>query len=118
MGKDNITTALRQPGSSIKPVTYTDAFLKGFTAATSIVDSPITFRGNGGPLSTCNYDSRFHGTLTLRQAPATLVNIPAVKLLNAVGVASMIDLAGKWEFQLGKNPKIRPCNYFRSSRSR
>ena len=105
-GNYNITTALRQPGSSIKPVTYTDALLKGFTAATSIVDSPITFRGNGGPAySPVNYDSRFHVTLTLRQALGNSVNIPAVKLLNAVGVASMIDLAGKMGISTWQEPE-------------
>lgn len=96
-GNYNVTTALRQPGSSIKVITYTNALLKGFTAATSIQDAPITFASvDGGPsYSPVNYDGRFHGTLTLRQALANSINIPAVKLLNAQGVPSMVDLAKK-----------------------
>ena len=42
-GNVNLTTALRQPGSSIKPVTYAAALSRGMTAATTILDEPITF---------------------------------------------------------------------------
>ncbi len=95
-GNYNVTTALRQPGSSIKVVTYSSALLKGFTAATTIEDSPITFRIDGSPpYSPVNYDLRFHGTLTLREALGNSVNIPAVKLLNALGIPSMVELAKK-----------------------
>ena len=105
-GNYNITTALRQPGSSIKVITYINALLKGFTAATTIQDSPITFKSSdGGPsYSPVNYDGRFHGSLTLRQALANSINIPAVKLLNAQGVASMVDLAKKMGITTWNNP--------------
>lgn len=105
-GNYNITTALRQPGSSIKIITYSNALLKGFTAATTIQDAPITFKSSdGGPsYSPVNYDGRFHGALTLRQALANSINIPAVKLLNAQGVASMVDLARKMGITTWGNP--------------
>lgn len=96
-GNYNATTALRQPGSSIKVVTYSDALTKRFTAATTIDDNPISFKPtDGGPTyAPVNYSGTYHGTLTLRQALANSVNIPAVKLLNAVGVPSMVDLGKK-----------------------
>lgn len=105
-GNYNVTTALRQPGSSIKVVTYANALLKGFTAATAIQDAPITFASvDGGPsYSPVNYDGRFHGTLTLRQALANSINIPAVKLLNAQGIPSMVDLAKKMGITTWNNP--------------
>jgi 1A family penicillin-binding protein len=92
-GNYNVTTAIRQPGSSIKVVTYANALSKGFTAATTIQDNPISFRENGSPAYTpVNYDGRFRGSLTLRQALGNSINIPAVKLLKATGIPSMIEL--------------------------
>ena len=105
-GNYNVTTALRQPGSSIKVVTYSNALLKGFTAATTVEDAPITFRIDGGPsYSPVNYDSRFHGILTLRQALGNSINIPAVKLLNATGIPSMMDLGKKMGITTWKDPE-------------
>lgn len=93
-GNYNVTTALRQPGSTIKVITYAAALLKGATAATPIQDSPVSFASPGSPAySPVNYDGRFHGTVTLRNALGNSINIPAVKLLNQVGVANMMSLA-------------------------
>ena len=90
----NVTTALRQPGSTIKVITYTAALLKGVTAASTIQDTPVTFTAAGAPTySPVNYDGRFHGTVTLRNALGNSINIPAVKTLNQVGIESMMNLA-------------------------
>ncbi len=95
-GNYNDTEALRQPGSSIKVVTYSAALSSGYTAASLINDSPITYVSAGGPsYSPVNYDGRFHGLLTLRQALANSVNIPAVKTLDKIGVSKMVDLGKK-----------------------
>ena len=95
-GNVNVTTALRQPGSSIKVVTYSAALSQGFTAATPILDSPVAYASAGAPTyAPVNYDGKFHGLVTLRQALANSINIPAVKTLNQIGVATMVNLAKK-----------------------
>ncbi len=92
-GKFNVTTALRQPGSTIKLVTYAAALSHGFTAATILDDSPVSFPSYpGGPLYTpVNYDGKFHGRVPLRIALGNSFNIPAVKTLQAIGVDTFID---------------------------
>lgn len=95
-GAFNVTTALRQPGSSIKPIMYSLALQKGFTAATIIDDSPVIFNIAGSsPYIPVNYDGRFHGKVPLRLALANSYNVPAVKTLEKVGVSDFIDYAEK-----------------------
>lgn len=91
-GNVNVTTALRQPGSSIKVVTYTAALERGFTAATLLDDSPITYRILGQPpYSPVNYDNKFRGLVSLRYALGNSYNIPAVKTLDRIGIMTMIE---------------------------
>ncbi|PIW06800.1 penicillin-binding protein, partial [Candidatus Collierbacteria bacterium CG17_big_fil_post_rev_8_21_14_2_50_45_7] len=68
-GQVNITLQSRQPGSSIKPITYALALSSGATPSTTIDDTPICFTLTGQP-NYCpkNYDGRFHGKVTLRTA--------------------------------------------------
>lgn len=91
-GNVNITTSQRQPGSSIKVVTYTSALENGFTAATILNDSPVSYQLPGQrPYSPVNYDGKFHGLVPLRYALGNSYNIPAVKTLEKIGVATMIE---------------------------
>lgn len=94
-GNFNVTTALRQPGSTIKVITYSAALMNGFTAATPIADSPVSFGSAGFVYSPVNYDGKFHGVVTLRQALANSINVPAVKTLDRVGIPTMVNLAKK-----------------------
>ncbi len=94
-GNVNVTTSLRQPGSSIKVVNYAAALENGYTASTIIDDSPITFPNVGStPYAPVNYDGRYHGAVPFRYALANSYNIPAVKILAKIGVPTMIA-AGK-----------------------
>lgn len=105
-GNVNVTTSLRQPGSTIKVVTYSQALQAGFTAATAIADTPVTYRSPGGPSYTpVNYDGRFRGNLTLRQALGNSINIPAVKTLNSIGVPSMVELAKRMGITTWNDPQ-------------
>jgi membrane peptidoglycan carboxypeptidase len=85
-------SATRQPGSSIKPITYVAAFEKGWTPSTLIWDVPSDFPPSGDPndprepYSPVNYDGKFHGPVTVRTALANSFNVPAVKTLDFVGV--------------------------------
>jgi 1A family penicillin-binding protein len=91
-GNFNVTTALRQPGSSIKPINYSIALENGFTPATLIDDTPITYKIPGQPpYSPKNYDNRFHGKVTLRTALGSSYNVPAVKILASFGVKRMVE---------------------------
>lgn len=96
-GAFNVTTALRQPGSSIKPVTYALAIEeKKYTSATTIDDVPTAFPIPGAaPYVPVNYDGRFHGRVPLRYALANSYNIPAVKVLQSVGVDEMVTFSQK-----------------------
>jgi 1A family penicillin-binding protein len=91
-GNVNVTTSLRQPGSSIKVVNYAAALEHGFTAASIIDDAPVVYRTAGSPpYAPVNYDGRFHGPTPLRYALANSYNIPAVKILEKIGMQTMID---------------------------
>lgn len=91
-GNMNVTTALRQPGSSIKVVNYAAALEKGYTASSIIMDTPVAYRAAGSPAyAPVNYDGRYHGPVTFRSALANSYNIPAVKILAQIGVKTMID---------------------------
>ena len=91
-GQVNLTTALRQPGSAIKPVNYSYALANGYTAASVIQDTPVVYQIAGSkPYAPKNYDNSFHGNVTLRSALANSYNVPAVKVLASYGVDKMID---------------------------
>ncbi|MCS6956402.1 MAG: penicillin-binding protein [Patescibacteria group bacterium] len=95
-GAFNVTTALRQPGSAIKPLVYSLALQKGYTSATIIDDVPTTFYIPGSqPYRPVNYDGRFHGKVPFRYALANSYNIPAVKIMEKIGVENFIDFAKK-----------------------
>jgi len=90
-GNVNVTLMLRQPGSSIKPLTYALALQSGMSPATIIEDSPVSYPDGDKPYRPVNYDGRFHGRVTLRTALGSSFNIPAVKLLNQLGVDSLFN---------------------------
>jgi len=96
-GNVNVVLMPRQPGSAIKPVNYAAAFtLKKITPSTVIYDTPITYQTEGSPpYSPVDYDGRFRGKVTVRQALASSLNVPAVKILNSIGVSNMIDFGEK-----------------------
>ena len=105
-GNFNVTTALRQPGSSIKPVNYSYALESGrYSPASMLVDSPITYNITGSePYAPRNYDNRFHGNVPLRQALGSSFNVPAVKVLASYGVDQMIEQGRKMGITTWENP--------------
>lgn len=93
-GNVNVTTALRQPGSSIKPINYATGLIKGYTAATPIIDEKTCFPNPGGKAyCPVNYDGKFHGVTQMRTALANSFNIPAVKMLKMNGLDAMVATA-------------------------
>lgn len=94
-GQVNVVMSLRQPGSSIKPVTYATAFAKGYSPASMLLDVPTKFPGATAdqPYEPKNYDGKFRGPVQLRYALGSSLNIPAVKLLSLVGLKDMMQQA-------------------------
>ncbi|MCL6583752.1 MAG: PBP1A family penicillin-binding protein [bacterium] len=86
------TQARRQPGSAIKPIIYTAAIERGFTAADIIIDSPFILKRSGGEVwKPENFTRRFYGPTTLRTALEKSRNVVTVKLANALGIDVIIS---------------------------
>ena len=92
-GSVNVTIAFRQPGSAVKPFTYSAAMERGMTPGDVIWDTRAQIEIPGQPMyEPRNYDGLFHGPMTMRTALASSYNIPAVQTLRLVGVDSMLEL--------------------------
>ncbi|MDD2732041.1 MAG: PBP1A family penicillin-binding protein [Candidatus Pacebacteria bacterium] len=100
----------RQPGSSFKPFVYATAFSKGYDDKYVVVDEETNFGIFGGkPYIPRNYDGKFRGPVTLRQALAQSLNIPAVKTLAYLaGQKDSIETAKK----LGITTLNKPYSYY------
>ncbi|MFA6077143.1 MAG: transglycosylase domain-containing protein [Candidatus Paceibacterota bacterium] len=105
-GNFNVATASRQPGSSFKPFIYATAFNKGFTPDTTLFDLPTEFQTTcnaygkalpGHNQKDCympdNYDGKFRGPMTLRDALAQSINLIAVKLFYLAGLSDSLKTA-------------------------
>ncbi|MCP4517289.1 MAG: PBP1A family penicillin-binding protein, partial [Delftia sp.] len=97
-GAVNAALALRQPGSAIKPITYAAAFdptrPDPLTPGSVILDVRTSFPTREGlPYVPVNYDHRYHGPVPAREALASSYNMPAVQVLQKVGVENMAALA-------------------------
>lgn len=106
-GNVNVTTSLRQPGSSIKPLNYALALeSKILTPASLILDIPTCFDVSGQKrYCPDNYDNQFHGATQLRFALGNSYNIPAVKTLALNGLENFIATASAMGITTFENPK-------------
>jgi penicillin-binding protein 1B len=111
MSQLNRALAKRQPGSAFKPFVYAAALQASLrdtpvalTPVTTVVDEPTTFWYDNKPYEPNNFKSEFHGVVTIRQALAKSMNIPTVKVAEAVGYDAVVDLARR----AGMNLDIRP----------
>lgn len=95
-GKFNVATALRQPGSSFKPITYLELLRQGGSAATLFWDTRTMFPSGGDvPYIPENYDRKYHGPSRMRESLARSYNIPAVDAMQRAGIGNVIRLSHK-----------------------
>jgi penicillin-binding protein 1A len=86
--------APRQPGSSFKPFLYLAAIENGYNAADILIDTPLVVElPNGDVWKPHNYDEKWHGAVSLREALARSINIPSIKLIQAIGPPTVINVA-------------------------
>lgn len=83
--------ARRQPGSAFKPLVYAAALDRNFTPASVIVDEPISYNDNGRIWSPQNYEKRYYGPTSLREALTHSRNVVTVKLADRIGIKYLID---------------------------
>lgn len=81
----------RQPGSTLKPFLYGLALERGFSAASRILDAPLQTSVRGGIHEFKNYSRTHYGWVSLREALANSLNIPAVKILQAIGHEAFLN---------------------------
>ncbi|MFT5831942.1 MAG: 1A family penicillin-binding protein [Candidatus Paceibacteria bacterium] len=115
-GKFNVTLASRQPGSSIKPFVYANAWRQGFLPATILFDVPTQFSPACDAWDTTsdspcyapkNYNNKFVGPISMRNALAQSLNIPAVKTLYLAGLTNTL----KFVNDMGLNTLDDPDRY-------
>lgn len=91
------TQALRQPGSIFKPFTYVVAMEAGFSPNDQVLDSPVEFQDAlGRPYAPSNWDDKYKGLITIRQALAESRNVPTVRLANALGPEKIAEAAKRF----------------------
>ncbi len=88
--------ARRQPGSVFKPLIYAAAFERGIHPDSVIEDSPLVIRNrDGSTWKPKNYDNRYHGPTSLREALVHSRNIVTIRLLREIGIRPALELAKK-----------------------
>src|ERR1700757_2469152 len=101
-GQTNMAITPRQPGSSFKPIIYGRALDdKLITPATILHDVKTTFDGGYTPH---DYDLRYRGDVTVRRALANSLNIPAVEVIDRLGVDNAVDEAQKFGITTLQDP--------------
>jgi len=100
------TIAERQPGSAFKPLVYALAIERGFAQNTLLTDAPVAYKiaGKRKQWRPRNFSGAFKGAITLREALSASQNIPAVHLIEMLGVSSVATFA----HQLGIRSHLRP----------
>ena len=104
-GQVDMVSARRQPGSALKPFLYFQAFLQGFTPASIISDLPVRFEtAEGKSYYPRNYGYKYSGPVSFRDALGSSLNIPAVKILDKVGLTSFVGLLARFGVRFPEPP--------------
>ena len=100
------TQAMRQPGSSFKPIIYSAALEKGFTPASIINDAPVVFDDNAleSTWRPENYSGKFYGPTRLRKALYLSRNLVSVRILQSIGASYAAQYAERFGFNSSQLP--------------
>jgi penicillin-binding protein 1A len=104
---NHVTQAMRQPGSSFKPFIYSAALEKGYTPATIINDSPLTFDASqtgSEPWEPKNFDGKFEGPMRLRTALVKSKNLVSVRILQSITPQYAQDYITRFGFEAKNHP--------------
>jgi hypothetical protein len=108
-GQVNVAISERQPGSSFKPYVYLTALTQGLTPATMIMDVTTAFpQADGTYYRPENYDRQFHGPVSLRNALSRSYNVPAIRVMDQVGISNALRMAHR----MGINGLNRGLNFY------
>ena len=102
------TQAYRQVGSAFKPFVYTTAIDRGYTPTAQLDDSPATFEAGPGqpPYEPQNYDGKYKGPVTLRLALEESRNVPAVRMMQALGPDQVVNYARRFGLEGPLSPYL------------
>jgi penicillin-binding protein 1A len=92
------TQARRQPGSAFKPLIYAAALDRNFKPTSIIIDAPVYYNDNGRVWSPKNFEKKYFGPTSLREALTKSRNVVTVKLAHAVGVRYLVDYLNRFGF--------------------
>ncbi len=110
-GFNRATSAYRQPGSSIKPLTvYSPALQQGIMPFNVLDDSPVSYKNGSGTWKPTNYDNTFRGLITMRTAVMMSVNTIAVQTEEQVGVRNGFDMGNSLGLNLVDTPGSNDLN--------
>lgn len=99
--------AERQPGSSFKPIIYSAGVEKGYTPASIIVDSPIVYSDSEtGKWRPNNFEEKFYGDTTFRQALIKSRNVPTIKIVQSLQIPFVMDYAKRLGLEAELNPDL------------
>ncbi|BBP05650.1 penicillin-binding protein [Sulfuriferula plumbiphila] len=104
---NHVIQAWRQPGSSFKPFIYSAALEKGFTAATLVEDTPLTIpadQAGGVAWTPKNYEDTYAGIVSVRQALTKSLNLPTIRILQAIGPYYARDYVKRFGFDPARQP--------------
>jgi len=107
-GQVDMVRAKRQPGSTLKPFVYALAFADGHSAAEPIADVPTFFSQTGGSYSPGNFDGTFEGPISVREALAGSLNVPAVRFAAEIGENRLLEAL----LHLGFSSLDRDAKYY------
>lgn len=97
---NRVVQANRQPGSGFKPIIYTTAMESGFTPASVVDDAPFSYYDpwQQKEWRPQNYDGKYLGPISLREALARSTNMISVRLISSLGIRKVIDTALRFGF--------------------
>jgi membrane carboxypeptidase/penicillin-binding protein len=95
---NRVTQARRQTGSAFKPIVYASALDKGFTPASIIIDSPIIFDWGDNKWNPQNFEGKFSGPTTLRNALTHSINVSPSRSHRSLALIILRIMLKKWEF--------------------